>query len=63
MLSFVLAAGVIVGVMEASTTPRPEPPKCCFDKEFSAILGENGGVFDVASNTLNYLDVSVCFLL
>ena len=40
MLLVVLAAAVMLAVTEAATTDAPpEPDRCCFDKEFSAVLG------------------------
>merc|ERR1712121_121506 len=42
----------------ATTTPAPtEPPKCCFDKEFSAVLGEAGGT--LANGVATTLEGSV----
>ena len=59
MLLVVLAAAVMVGLTEAATTEAPaEPARCCFDKEFSAVLGELGGTVNPATGDLEYIDVS-----
>ena len=62
MLSVVLSATVMVGVMGASTTAPPEPAKCCFDKEFSATLGELGYWADADMQGAGIIDVSVWLL-
>jgi len=38
--------GLLVGVIGQQTTPTAEPAKCCFDKEWTAVVGEVGMVYN-----------------
>merc|ERR1719153_119576 len=45
-----LRAAVLVATLAAVWAQQDLPPKCCFDKQFSAVLSDTGGFFG-SSNT------------
>ena len=50
-----MAVVVVVGIHPDG---HAEPRKCCFDKEFTATLGQMGGSVNLSTGRLHVLDVS-----